>query len=708
MKIGDFLNINRSKKNKDNLILKWQEKICDAIFLSLSLLGLIAYIPSFILSLRDNLFHIAIIDSLAYLIILLVTFNNKISYFIKALIGSIVFYILGLLLLILLGPIGTGNLWLLGFTLISSLTLGDNAGKISFFINLLTQIILFILIKTGIYINDLSSISDSNIWLIRVVNFTVVNLVIVISTSVLTKELHKTFKIQKESQKKLTDSENKMRTIFENTTLGMMLIRINDSIILEANNTIKLLLGFNNNEILNTTFNSLVHPDEINKVYNILKLEENITFDEFKFIHKNSIPISTTVTIVKIKISNTKEECFLAMIRDITQEKLMEETKIHLQEELLHSQKMDALGQLAGGMAHDINNVLNGILNASQLMKLPKMELNSKNTKYVDIIIQSSLRASNLIKKLLAFSRKDKIETETLDIHDILNDTIEILKSTINKKIKITLNTNALNCNIIGDISGIESTFINLCINSSHVMPEGGDITITTDNIYLDQESCNSSSFHINPGQFIEIVIIDTGSGISEENIHKIYEPFFTTKDVSSGTGLGLSAVYGTIKEHHGSIEVKSSIGIGTTFNLLLPCTNETVNEKEQLNPIIYGTGCILVVDDEEINRVVIKDILESLGYNVYLAKNGFEGINIFNKRHKEIDIVIMDMMMPIMNGSEAFYKMKEIDKECKVIISSGYIKNENMDLLRENGLSGYIEKPFRISEFSSLLNKIR
>jgi len=263
------------------------------------------------------------------------------------------------------------------------------------------------------------------------------------------------------------------------------------------------------------------------------------------------------------------------------------------------------------------------------------------------------------------------------------------------------------NYTLIGDHSAIQSTFINLGINASHAMPDGGDIKISTKNIFLDQKYCQSSSFEITPGDYLQIRIKDTGYGIPKENLQKIFEPFYTTKEQGKGTGLGLSAVYGTIQDHHGIIEVHSVVGMGTTFYILLPCSQQLIEDEKEESPVKTGSGTILLVDDEEFNRILNRDILKSLGYKVLLAEDGLESIEIFREKYSEIDIVLMDMIMPKMNGSEAFHKMREIDENCKIIIASGYTKDKNIDELIQNGLAGYITKPYNISDISLLLDKV-
>ena len=239
-------------------------------------------------------------------------------------------------------------------------------------------------------------------------------------------------------------------------------------------------------------------------------------------------------------------------------------------------------------------------------------------------------------------------------------------------------------------------------------MPDGGKLEIETRNITLDKNYCNASPFDISEGDYIEIKVRDTGCGIPQENLSKIFEPFFTTKKQGEGTGLGLASVFGTIQDHHGAINVYSELGTGTVFHLYLPCSVEVVKKEVHTEVVSFqGSGQILLVDDEELIRATGKYILKNLGYTVTLAKDGLEAVEIFEKQHSEIDLVIMDMIMPKMNGSDAFWKMKAIDEKCKVIISSGFTKDESLSELKKAGLAGFIQKPFRVAELSALLDNV-
>lgn len=378
-----------------------------------------------------------------------------------------------------------------------------------------------------------------------------------------------------------------------------------------------------------------------------------------------------------------------------------------LEEQLNHSRKMDAIGQLAGGVAHDFNNVLGAIIGAGELLKSPDSGLKPEAIELVDMILQAGMRAADLTAKLLAFGRKGRIASSVVDIHEIIDNTVSILTSTIDKIIKISVSKNARSHTVVGDISALHNTLINMGINSSHAMPDGGSIVISTRNVYLDLNYCENSPFEIEPGEYVEVQMQDTGYGIPRENIGRIFEPFFTTGTRDSSTGLGLAAVYGTVQDHHGAVSVYSEESKGTSFKILLPCSFEKAPSIQTSSEIVPGSGQILLVDDEELIRITGKLILEELGYTVFLAENGREAVEFFRKMHKSIDLVIMDMIMPEMNGANAFVEMRKIDSNCKVIISSGFSKSKDIDTLKKNGLAGFIQKPYRNTRLSQLLSKV-
>ncbi len=382
----------------------------------------------------------------------------------------------------------------------------------------------------------------------------------------------------------------------------------------------------------------------------------------------------------------------------------------HMKEQLAQSQKMDAIGQLAGGVAHDFNNMLMGITSAAQLLKTIEEEKGGESGNalaYINIIQEAAKRSADLTAKLLTFGRKTTLTMTPVDLHQVINESIGLLERTLDRKVSIKINPEAENFVFSGEFTSIQNALINLGINAAQAMPEGGELTISTKNKVLDEYYCSYSPFDIHPGLYIDLSVEDTGSGIPLGIIDKIFDPFFTTKEHGRGTGLGLSSVYGIVQGHNGAVTVYSEEGSGTVFHLYLPCAEQvSAGVQEDAGPL-NGSGVILLVDDEEIIRLTSKPMLESLGYTVLLAGDGEEGLEVFKKEAARIDLVITDMIMPRMNGRELILRIRETGSECPVVISSGFTKDEDLNSLKKNGLSGYIQKPFTREGIARLLSSL-
>jgi len=299
------------------------------------------------------------------------------------------------------------------------------------------------------------------------------------------------------------------------------------------------------------------------------------------------------------------------------------------QEQLLHAQKMESMGTLAGGIAHDFNNLLSGILGYASLLKM-KIDSGNPLYKYVDTIEKSAVKSSELTKKLLAFSRTVKYRLEVIDINQVIEEFLSIIERTISKKINVHKSLASDLWAIGADPSQIEQAFMNLCINACDAMPEGGKLSIITENYILTDEN-NINFIKAEKGKYIKVSFADTGEGIPAEILNKIFDPFFSTKDKHKGSGLGLSVVYGAIKDHGGHINVKSKPGEGTIFEIIFPISSKplqkTIFEKKQ--EVVGGSETILIVDDEEVSRDLGEEILSDKGYKIVLAGTGFEAIEI-------------------------------------------------------------------------------
>ena len=376
-----------------------------------------------------------------------------------------------------------------------------------------------------------------------------------------------------------------------------------------------------------------------------------------------------------------------------------------LEMRLRQAEKMDALGHLAGGIAHDFNNLLGGIIGSAEMMELFLPD-DPALRKYHKIILETATRAADLTGKLLAFSRSTPPASSPIDVHEIVKEIQTLLNSTIDRRIELEVRLEADRSSVVGDPSQLQNALLNMGINASHAMPGGGRFTISSRNTYLDEVFCKASVFNLAPGHYIELEVRDTGSGIEPENLDRIFDPFFTTKAQEKGTGLGLAMVFSTVKQHGGSITAHSEVGRGTSFKILLPLAGEGGLVKLEAPPAVKGSGLILVVDDERVVRITAQGILESLGYQILTAQNGQEALDIYTRMDGKIDLVLLDMVMPVMNGKDCFRALKKIDPQVRVVLSSGFTQEQDLAEMKDLGLKAFIRKPFRSASVSMVVHE--
>jgi len=396
--------------------------------------------------------------------------------------------------------------------------------------------------------------------------------------------------------------------------------------------------------------------------------------------------------------SSSPESDFILMLEDVTK-------RAQLEEQLRHTQKMDILGQLAGGIAHDFNNMLAAIMSASELLQY-RLSGDEKNRKMADIIHNAATRSAALTHDLLAFSRKGKIENAIVDISQMITIVIGLLERTLDKRIKITARLDAGDSTVTGDPTLLQNALLNLGVNARDAMPEGGTLTYATSTVMLDSVICQYHQVDLSPGLYLQISVSDTGVGIPKAIIKRIYEPFFTTKETGKGTGLGLAAVYGSVKDHNGAISVFSEPGQGTVFNVFLPLNRTGHEAVEPQETAIHGHGVILLVDDEEVVRTIGHDLLEELGYTVLLAEDGEQALGLYDRNRGKISLVLLDMIMPKLGGKETCRKLLEIDPDVRVLFCSGFHREGAVAELVRNGAKGFIKKPFTTLDLSRAVAK--
>jgi PAS domain S-box-containing protein len=378
-----------------------------------------------------------------------------------------------------------------------------------------------------------------------------------------------------------------------------------------------------------------------------------------------------------------------------------------LEDRLQQMEKMDAVGQLAGGIAHDFNNQLGVILGYADM--LSEVIKDPVQNRYLSNIINCAHRSADLTRKLLAFARKGKFQFVPVNLHTVIQDVSDILRHSIDKRITIKQHLSADHFYTQGDPSQLQNALLNLAINARDAMPEGGSLVFTTANIQLESSHFESLHFEIEAGNYVMITVMDTGSGIPENYLKHIFEPFFTTKETGKGSGMGLAAVYGTIKNHKGAIDVISEQGQGTTFSLYLPQTSPDAPPTQLTEKDIPAqiTAKLLVIEDEKSVRSMLNDMLFSLNCSAIFCDTGKQGIEEYRQNWQSIDLVLLDMVMPGMNGTETFRELVQINPDITILLISGYSVDGAAQQLLNEGAAGFIQKPFDKNQLLEEIHRI-
>jgi two-component system, cell cycle sensor histidine kinase and response regulator CckA len=378
---------------------------------------------------------------------------------------------------------------------------------------------------------------------------------------------------------------------------------------------------------------------------------------------------------------------------DITERK-------RLEYQLLQSQKMEALGTLAGGIAHDFNNLLMGIDGYAQIMMMDTdpMHPHYEMLKRIEMQVKSGADLSN---QLLRFARGGGFEIYTIDLNETIKRSAQTFART-RKEISLSLDLDENLSTVDADRIQIEQVLLNLFVNSLQAMQGGGKLGITTENIFLNESFTNS--YNLSSGQYIKISVKDNGTGMDKKTMDRIFEPFFTTKEMGRGTGLGLATVYGIVKAHKGIITVSSELNKGTTFNIFLPASNNNklpASTATGSKKIHKGSGKVLIIDDEDIVLKVTVQMLNRLGYTSLTAQSGKEAIEIYKAQNNEIDLVILDMILPETGGEKIYNELQLINQTVKVLLASGYSHTDPAAIIKGKKDISFIQKPYNITDLS-------
>ena len=709
-------------KDRDNALLYWRMRIFSTIFLITVFVGTFSYIPNINIAIKSGQLLSGIIYTLAYLLCAMVFFAKPIPFRIRVWTGLLTFYGVGLASLIFLGPVGSGRMYLFAFALLASLLLGLRAGFLALVLNMSTYFSIGWFLSGGQLQWTHITVEAAEKWMTTGYSFFFFNTVITVSTGVLVAALEKNLNKEQTLTKKLTrsnikleqevverrmaekelwESRERYKALTDNLHVGIYRNTAGSKgQFLEANPAIVEMFGFQDkNEFLNINVSTLYqNPADREKFNEKMRTSGFVRNEELRLQKKDGSPIICSISAVAVKDKQGKVKCYDGVINDITELK-------QLEHQFHQAQKMEAIGTLAGGIAHDFNNILSAIMGYTELSRIAAPEGELKNN--LNEIYNASTRAKDLVNHILAFSRQSGPERKPIQIGPIVKEAIKMLRASMPTTIEIQQDIDGNTGTITADATQIHQVLMNLCTNAYQAMNDkGGVLKISLSNAYVNasQAALNSD---MRPGEYLKLMISDTGHGMSDQVLKRIYEPYYTTKAKGTGTGLGLSVVHGIVRGFKGAITVKSRPNEGTTFEIFIPTVKKSVKSAPKIAEALQtGKEQILFVDDEQMIVDIGKQMLERLGYTVSTRTSGVEALELFKNQPEKFDLVITDLTMPNMTG-EAFAKeLLKIHSEIPIILCTGFSEQLTKEEALEIGIREFIMKPIAMSQMAKTVRK--
>ena len=504
---------------------------------------------------------------------------------------------------------------------------------------------------------------------------------------------------RKQAENALLESEIKFRSLFDSSPQAIALTSTETGKLIDVNNKCCELTKYAKEEIIGktTTEVGFYTKEDRNRFIKHIQTSGEIQGLEMAIKAKDGSIFHTLMFAKVIRIAGNS--FILTTFLDVTEQK-------RLKAELQQAHKMEAIGTLAGGIAHDFNNILGIILGNTELAidDVPEWNPARYNLKEV---ISASLRAKDVIRQLLSFSRKTHLERKPVKVDAIITEALKLLQSSIPKNIELHLNIPKEAQTILADPTQINQILINLSTNAVHAMPDGGILEVNIKNTILDDDTAAQIP-DLKPGPYVTLTVSDTGQGVNPKLKNRIFDPYFTTKEVGKGTGMGLSLVHGIVKSHEGAILVDSELGTGTTFSIFFPVVEEqAVIETETEEELPTGSERILLVDDEESIVYVGQNRLERLGYQVETRMNPVEALESFRTNPDQFDLIITDMTMPQMTGDQLVKEILKIRPDMPIILCTGFNENIDEEKAKEIGIRQYIEKPLKRDDLAKLVRQV-
>ncbi|MEA5569714.1 response regulator [Calothrix sp. UHCC 0171] len=496
------------------------------------------------------------------------------------------------------------------------------------------------------------------------------------------------------SERKLAEDKIHQQAALLDIANDAILVRDLENRILFWNKGAENIYGWEASEVYQRNASEILHketPPEVETAM-LTVITQGKWQGELNKVTKNGSNILVESRWTLVCDRDGKPQSILTVDTDITEKK-------QLEYQFFRTQRLESIGTLASGIAHDLNNILTPILITAQMLPLRFPEVDERDVQMFEILEESAKRGAELVKQVLSFARGVEGKRISLQIRHLIRDIAKILKETFPKSINICVDVPKDLWMVSGDTTQLHQVLMNLCVNARDAMPEGGTLSITGENVLID-ENYVRMNLEAKIGAYTVITISDTGIGIPAEIKERIFEPFFTTKELGKGTGLGLSTVIGIIKSHGGFINVYSEVGSGTTFKIHLPATETTATELEpDCKPLAGNEELVLIVEDETYIQEITKASLESHNYQTLIASDGIAAIALYAQHMDEISVVIMDMMLPLMDGMTAIRTLKKINPNVNIIATSGLMSNSKLNDIHSIGIKHFLHKPYTIKE---------
>jgi PAS domain S-box-containing protein len=515
---------------------------------------------------------------------------------------------------------------------------------------------------------------------------------------------------RRQAEARLAESEARLRAAFTQSAVGFCRVDLQGNF-LQVNRKFEEILGYRDDELRGRNYKEVTHADDLEPSIErgqalVAGQLPSYTLEK-RYLRKSGEPVEAEVSVSLIRDADGQPESVFVVAEDISSRKRMQQDQARLQEQLLQAQKLESIGRLAGGVAHDINNMITAVLGHADLMA--ERGVDPLTREHLDGVRQAAIRSSGIVRQLLTLTRQQPGRPETMDLNARIQETRKVLDPLIGADVRIQLVPCADLWPVSIDPTHFDQVLMNLAVNARDAMPGGGRLTLETSNVQITADDCRHNTFAA-PGPHALFAVSDEGSGMDRETLRRIFDPFFTTKAAGKGTGLGLSMVMGIVQQAGGFVDVYSEPGLGTTFKLYFPaCRPEAPEEAapEKIDVPGLGTGTILVVEDDPFLRAVILPMIQGRGYQVLVAETPTQALDLCRRRDLHLDLLLTDMVMPELGGGDLYEAVHALRPDLRVLFMSGYSEET---LAQRGGIAAdlpFLQKPFTSMSLAAKLAEV-